>query len=48
VGSYRPLFLVMGFYTVLGFLAMALVPRGSGEAGSGADAAADAGSLAPG
>jgi MFS family permease len=41
VGSYRPLFLVMACYTVLGFLAMAAVPRGSGEADTGADAPDD-------
>ncbi|HET8654537.1 MAG TPA: MFS transporter [Longimicrobiaceae bacterium] len=41
VGSYRPLFLMMAVYTGAGFLAMALVPRGSGEAGSGAEAAAE-------
>ena len=36
-GSYRPLFLVMAFFAVLGFLAVARVPRGSGEAGTAAD-----------
>ena len=40
--SYRPLFLVMAFYSVLGFLAMTRVPRGSGEAGTGGDGGADA------
>lgn len=41
VGSYRPLFLVMAFYSALGFLAMTRVPRGSGEAGTGGDGGAD-------
>ena len=41
VGSYRPLFLLMACYAVLAFLAMTRVPRGSGEAGSGVDAAPD-------
>ena len=37
VGGYGPLFLVMAGYSVLGFLTMVRVPRGSGEAGSGGD-----------
>jgi MFS family permease len=42
VGSYRPLFLAMVFYAVFGFVAVTLVPRGSGEAGTAAEAADDA------
>ena len=33
--SYRPLFLVMAIYTVLAFVAVLFVPRGSGEADTG-------------
>jgi MFS family permease len=36
VGGYRPLFLMMSAYTVLAFAAVLLVPRGAGEAGTGA------------
>ena len=35
VGGYRPLFLMMTSYTVLAALAILLVPRGTGEAGTG-------------
>jgi maltose/moltooligosaccharide transporter len=35
-GSYRPLFLLMGGYTVLAVVAVFLVPRGAGEADTGA------------
>ena len=41
VGSYRPLFLAMVCYAVLGFVAVTLVPRGSGEAEIEPDSAAD-------
>ena len=34
-GSYRPLFLVMAAYTGLAFLVVLLVPRGTGEEGTG-------------
>jgi MFS family permease len=37
-GGYRPLFLLMSMYTSLGFVAVLRIPRGSGEAGTGADA----------
>jgi MFS family permease len=37
-GSYRPLFLMMTAYTVLAMVAVLLVPRGAGEAGTGAPA----------
>ena len=33
--GYRPLFLVMATYTTLAFLAVLLVPRGTGEADTG-------------
>jgi maltose/moltooligosaccharide transporter len=33
--GYRPLFLMMGTYTVLALIAVLFVPRGAGEAGSG-------------
>ena len=36
--SYRPLFLMMTSYTALALVAMALVPRGAGEAETGPDA----------
>lgn len=36
-GSYQPLFLLMAGYTALAFLAVLLVPRGAGEAGTGPD-----------
>jgi maltose/moltooligosaccharide transporter len=32
-GSYRPLFLMMAVYSALAFLAVLLIPRGTGEAG---------------
>jgi maltose/moltooligosaccharide transporter len=38
-GSYRPLFLMMTLYTALAFVAVLLVPRGAGEAGTGPDPA---------
>ncbi len=38
-GSYRPLFLMMTLYTALAFVAVLLVPRGAGEAGTGPDSA---------
>ena len=34
--GYRPLFLLMAFYTALAFLAVLLVPRGAGEANTNA------------
>ena len=34
--GYRPLFLMMAGYTALAFVAVLLVPRGAGEAGTGA------------
>jgi MFS family permease len=34
-GSYRPLFLMMGAYTALAFVAVLFVPRGAGEAETG-------------
>ena len=37
--SYRPLFLVMAVYTTLAFITVLLIPRGTGEAGTGPDAA---------
>ena len=37
--SYRPLFLMMTGYSALAIVAMALVPRGAGEAETGPDAA---------
>ncbi len=40
VGSYRPLFLVMTVYTALAFVAVLFVPRGMGEAETGAGALA--------
>jgi MFS family permease len=36
VGSYRPLFLLMAGYTALAFVAVLCIPRGTGEAGTGA------------
>ena len=36
-GGYRPLFLMMSVYTVLAFVAVLCVTRGSGEAGTGPD-----------
>lgn len=36
--GYRPLFLLMATYTMLAFVAVLCVPRGAGEAGTGADA----------
>ncbi|HXW06390.1 MAG TPA: MFS transporter [Vicinamibacterales bacterium] len=38
VGSYRPLFVLMAGYSGLAFLAVLLVPRGAGEAGTDPDA----------
>ena len=32
LGSYRPLFLLMGGYTALAFAAVLFIPRGTGEA----------------
>jgi predicted MFS family arabinose efflux permease len=40
VGGYGPLFLVMASYAALAFVAVLLVPRGTGEADTGPDAAA--------
>ena len=37
--SYRAMFLVMTVYSVLAFVAVLLVPRGAGEAGTGPDSA---------
>jgi maltose/moltooligosaccharide transporter len=42
VGGYRPLFLTMAVYTALAFVAVLLVPRGAGEAGTGPDSAPSA------
>jgi predicted MFS family arabinose efflux permease len=39
VGGYRPLFLMMAVYTALAFVAVFLVPRGTGEAGTGPQSA---------
>jgi len=39
VNGYRPLFLVMAVYTTLAFITVLLIPRGTGEAGTGPDAA---------
>ena len=39
LGSYRALFLLMACYTALAFVAVLRVPRGAGEADTGADAA---------
>jgi MFS family permease len=33
VGSYRPMFLMMAAYTALAFVAVLMIPRGTGEAG---------------
>jgi len=38
-GGYRPMFLMMAGYTALAFVAVLLIPRGAGEAGTGPDAA---------
>lgn len=35
--SYRPMFLLMAFYTVLGVVAVLFIPRGVGEADTGQD-----------
>jgi hypothetical protein len=35
-GGYRPLFLLMTAYTVVAFVAVLFVPRGAGEAETGA------------
>ena len=40
VGSYQPLFLLMAGYTALAFVAVLLIPRGTGEADTGPAAAA--------
>jgi MFS family permease len=37
--GYRPLFLVMAGYTALAFITVLLIPRGTGEAGTGPDPA---------
>jgi MFS family permease len=37
-GGYRPLFLMMGGYSALAFVAVLCIPRGAGEADTGADA----------
>jgi predicted MFS family arabinose efflux permease len=37
-GGYRPLFLMMGTYSALAFLAVLCIPRGAGEADTGAAA----------
>jgi MFS family permease len=34
-GSYRPMFLMMAVYSAMAFLAVLLIPRGTGEAGAG-------------
>jgi MFS family permease len=34
-GSYRPMFLLMAAYTALAFVAVLMIPRGTGEAGVG-------------
>jgi len=34
-GSYRPMFLMMAAYSAMAFLAVLLIPRGTGEAGAG-------------
>ena len=39
LGGYRPLFLVMACYAALALLAVLLIPRGTGEADTGPDAA---------
>jgi maltose/moltooligosaccharide transporter len=36
-GGYHPMFLMMAGYTMLAFVAVLFVPRGAGEAGTGAD-----------
>jgi len=38
-GGYRPMFLMMAVYTALAFLAVLVIPRGAGEAGTGPDSA---------
>jgi len=35
-GGYRPLFLIMAGYTALAFVAVLFIPRGAGEADTGA------------
>ena len=53
VGGYRPLFLMMAGYTALAFVAVLFVPRGAGEADTGAGyargtrASADASASSP-
>jgi predicted MFS family arabinose efflux permease len=37
--GYRPMFLLMAGYTALAFVAVLIVPRGAGEAGTGPDSA---------
>jgi predicted MFS family arabinose efflux permease len=34
-GSYRPMFLMMAVYTALAFVAVLMIPRGTGEVGVG-------------
>jgi maltose/moltooligosaccharide transporter len=34
-GNYRPMFLMMAIYTALAFVAVMMIPRGTGEVGSG-------------
>jgi MFS family permease len=41
-GGYRALFLLMACYTALAFVAVLRIPRGAGEADTGADATTDA------
>ena len=40
VGSYQPLFLLMAVYTALAFVAVLFIPRGTGEADTGAESPA--------
>jgi hypothetical protein len=35
VGNYRPMFLMMTAYTVLAFVAVLMIPRGTGETSGG-------------
>jgi MFS family permease len=46
-GGYGPLFLVMAAYTALAFLAVLLIPRGTGEADTGPDASPADGESTP-
>jgi predicted MFS family arabinose efflux permease len=43
-GTYRPLFIMMAAYTALAFVAVLFIPRGAGEARSGASTASVVGS----